>query len=200
MSPFIRQSLSRSVLKALVRSGVLAALDYNKALGNLNALYRSAVGGNTNEVLIPLPSEEKPRVREGELTDVEIEEAITPLFKYLDLNLQVLHTSLGDTTKEMVMSRAWKEILNVIEGLLIPPLTAAESDMKPLSDKEVDIVFKWLKVCECMRRIFFHSLNSVQLLLNFFYVDGEGPVALEDLQNQKYREVMSIRLYYDWPT
>ena len=69
MSPFIRQSLSRNVLKALVRSGPLAALDYNKALGNLNALYRSAVGGNANEVLIPLPSEEKPRVKEGELTE-----------------------------------------------------------------------------------------------------------------------------------
>lgn len=37
-------------------------------------------------------------------------------------------------------------------------------------------------------------------LLNFFYVDGEGPVPLEELQNQKYREVMSIRLYYDWST
>lgn len=153
MSPFIRQSLSRNVLKALVRSGPLAALDYNKALGNLNALYRSAVGGNTNEVLIPLPSEEKPRIREGELTDVEIEEAITPLFKYLDLNLQVLHTSLGEATKEMVMSRAWKDILNVIEGLLIPPLSASESDMKPLSDKEVDIVFKWLKVSALGTRI-----------------------------------------------
>jgi len=183
MSPFIRQSLSRSVLKALVRSGPLAALDYNKALGNLNALYRSAVGGNSNEVLIPLPHEEKPRVKEGELTDVEIDEAIAPLFQYLDLNLQVLHTSLGETTKEMVMSRAWKEILAAIEGLLIPPLSASESDMKPLTDKEVDIVFKWLKS-----------------LLQFFYVDGEGPVPLEELQNQKYREVMSIRLYYDWST
>jgi hypothetical protein len=199
MSPFIRQSLSRSVLKALVRSGVLAALDYNKALGNLNALYRSAVGGNANEVLIPLPSEEKPKVKEGELTDVEIEEAITPLFKYLDLNLQVLHNSLGDTTKSMVLSRAWKEILNVIEGLLIPPLSAAESDLKPLSDKEVDIVFKWLKVCDGTGDDL-RPLTSVQLLLNFFYVDGEGPVPLEDLQNQKYREVMSIRLYYDWTT
>jgi hypothetical protein len=146
MSPFIRQSLSRSVLRALVRSGPLAALDYNKALGNLNALYRSAMGANTNEVLIPLPHEEKPRVKEGELTDVEIDEALAPLFQYLDLNLQVLHTNLGDTTKEMVMSRAWKDILAVIDSLLIPPLSATESDMKPLSDKEVDIVFKWLKV------------------------------------------------------
>ena len=44
------------------------------------------------------------------------------------------------------MLRVWKEILIVIEGLLIPPLSKLSSDMKPLSDKEVDIVFKWLKV------------------------------------------------------
>jgi len=55
--------------------------------------------------------------------------------------------------------------------------------MKPLSDKEVDIVFKWLK-----------------FLRDYFYAGGEGPVPLEVLQNQKYRDVVSIRLYYDWHT
>ena len=44
------------------------------------------------------------------------------------------------------MTRVWKEILLVVEGLLIPPLSDKPSEMKPLSDKEVDIVFKWLKV------------------------------------------------------
>lgn len=44
------------------------------------------------------------------------------------------------------MTRVWKEILTVLEGLLVPPLSEVSSDMKPLSDKEVDIVFKWLKV------------------------------------------------------
>jgi hypothetical protein len=47
----------------------------------------------------------------------------------------------------MVMTRLWKEILATIEGLLIPPLSEAPSDLVPLTDKEVDIVFKWLKVC-----------------------------------------------------
>jgi len=183
MSPFMRQSISRNVLRMLVKSGPLAALDYNKALDRVNEFYRSAIGSTANDIQIPLPQSEKPRVREGELTDVEIEQAIAPLFAYLDVNLQVLNTSLDDTTKEMVMMRAWKEILLVIEGLLIPPLSAIESEMKPLSDKEVDIAFKWL-----------------QFLRNFFYADGEGPVPLESLQNQKYRDVVSIRLYYDWST
>ena len=44
------------------------------------------------------------------------------------------------------MTKIWKEVLTVIEGLLVPALSDQPTDMKPLSDKEVDIVFKWLKV------------------------------------------------------
>ena len=36
------------------------------------------------------------------------------------------------------MTRVWKEILVIIEGLLIPSLSDILSEMKPLSDKEVD--------------------------------------------------------------
>ena len=71
-----------------------------------------------------------------------------PLFDYFDANLQTLNTYLSDATKQQVMARVWKQILMTIEGLLIPPLSELPSDMKPLSDKEVDIVFKWLKVLE----------------------------------------------------
>jgi hypothetical protein len=39
-----------------------------------------------------------------------------------------------------------------------------------------------------------------QFLRDYFYAGGEGPVPLEVLQNQKYRDVVSIRLYYDWHT
>jgi hypothetical protein len=146
MSPFIRQSLSRSVLKSLIKGD--SKLDYNKAIGNVTALYRSALGGSTSEVLIPLPADEKPRVKPGEFSDVEIEQAIEGLFDYFEANLNTLNTYLGDSTKEMVMTRVWKEILTTIEGLLIPLLSETPSDMKPLTDKEVDIVFKWLKVCD----------------------------------------------------
>ncbi|KAJ7153568.1 hypothetical protein C8R43DRAFT_1126845 [Mycena crocata] len=182
MAPFIQQCLSRNVLKTLLKTGS-SGLDYNKALSNVTALWGSALGASSSEVQIPLPSAEKPRVRPEDLTDVEIEQAILPLFDYFDANLQTLNTYLSDTAKEMVMTRVWKEILFIIEGLLIPPLSEASSDMKPLSDKEVDVVFKWLK-----------------FLRDYFYAGGEGPVPLEVLQNQKYRDVYSIRLYYDWHT
>ncbi|KAJ7270861.1 hypothetical protein C8J57DRAFT_293389 [Mycena rebaudengoi] len=182
MSPFIQQCLSRNVLKTLVKTGS-TGLDYNKALSNVTALWGSALGASASEVQIPLPNAEKPRIRPEELTDVEIEQAIAPLFDYFEANLQTLNTYLSETAKEMVMTRVWKEILVILEGLLIPPLSEIGSDMKPLSDKEVDIVFKWLK-----------------FLRDYFYAGGEGPVPLEVLQNQKYRDVVSIRLYYDWHT
>lgn len=182
MTPFIQQSLSRAVLKALVKPGGMG-IDYNKAFDNVAALYRNAVGNNANDVLIPLPESQKPRIKPEILTDVDIEAAITPLFDYFDSNLATLNTNLSEETKEMVLTRLWKEILNVIEGLLIPPLSEVPSDLSPLTDKEVDIVFKWLK--------FLH---------NYFYAGGEGPIPLETLQNQKYRDVVSIRLYYDWKT
>lgn len=35
---------------------------------------------------------------------------------------------------------------------------------------------------------------------DYLYAGGEGPVPLESLQNQKYRDTVSIRLYYDWHT
>ena len=133
------------MLKTLVKSSG-GSIDYNKALGNVTALFGSALGQSSAEVMIPLPQSEKPRIRPEALSDVEIEQAIAPLFDYLDAILPTFNTYLSEATKEMVMTRVWKEILNVIEGLLIPPLSDTSSDMKPLTDKEVDIVFKWLKV------------------------------------------------------
>ena len=98
------------------------------------------------------------------------------------------------------MARVWKEILSVIEGLLVPPLSELPSDMRPLSDKEVDIVFKWLKVCVGASRVSGADTYLLQFLRDYFHAGGEGPVPLEVLQNQKYRDIISIRLYYDMHT
>lgn len=201
MTPFIRQSLSRTVLRTLLKSNTAGSIDYNKAFGNVTALFGSALGSK-DEVQIPLPQSEKPRFKPEGLTDVEIEQAIVPLFDFFDANLSTLNTYLSESTKDMVMSRIWKEILNVIEGLLIPPLSEVQSDMKPLTDKEVDIVFKWLKVT--WLSACWHTMGctdpTFQFLRDYFHAGGEGPISLEALQNQKYRDILSIRLYYDWHT
>jgi hypothetical protein len=54
--------------------------------------------------------------------------------------------TLTDGAMIMVMTRLWKEALVTIESLLVPPLSDKPSTQKPLSQQEVDIVYKWLQV------------------------------------------------------
>lgn len=47
---------------------------------------------------------------------------------------------------ELVSTRLWKEILSTIEGLILPPLSDQPTEMRPLTEKEMDIVYKWRQV------------------------------------------------------
>lgn len=100
---------------------------------------------------------------------------------------------------DLVISRLWKDILSTLEALIVPPLSDQPTEMKPLSEKEIDIVFKWLGVrfgslatgpspirIFCTRSLI-HTVPCVlQFLVNYFHASGQG-VALEDLRNAKYR-------------
>lgn len=81
-----------------------------------------------------------------ELTDAEIEEPLAPLLMYLDQSLETFRRHLSESAWQVVLTKIWKEVINVVESLLVPALSDQPTEMKPLSDKEVDIVFKWLKV------------------------------------------------------
>jgi hypothetical protein len=95
----------------------------------------------------------------------------------------------------LVSLRLWKEILTTIEGLLVPPLSDRPTEMRPLSEKELDVVYKWLGVSGCSplfpawsqrgRGGTDSALARLQFLVSFFHGAGEG-VPLEDLRNAKY--------------
>lgn len=53
---------------------------------------------------------------------------------------------MGYAAWDLVIARLWKDILSTIEALLVPPMSERPTEMKQLSEKEVDIVFKWLEV------------------------------------------------------
>src|SRR5258706_1519814 len=146
MSPFIRQVLSRSTLKQLTKAGT--TLDYTKAVAGVQSLWGSlGGGGSSSEPSIPLPQSEKPRFKQPDgPTDEAVVGAVGPLWDYLNSNLQVLNSSLSDHSRDTVMAKIWKDVLATIEGLLVTPLSEAPSSMRQLYDKEVDVVFKWLKV------------------------------------------------------
>jgi hypothetical protein len=145
MSILFRDILSRVTVKKLSKTP--GALDYSKAIGNVTSLFGSLTTASSSEVQIPLPPSEKPRIKvDVGATDEEVEAAIGPMCDYLNENLQVLNSTLNDSARETVMSKIWKEILIIIEGLLVPSLGDTPSSMKPLQDRELDIVFKWLRV------------------------------------------------------
>ncbi|CAO1615966.1 unnamed protein product [Parajaminaea phylloscopi] len=187
MSIFIRQCLSRSVLKSLVKT---SGINLDKALGNVKALYAQALAStSTNATTIPPIEAEAPKKqRPVQLTDQEIEGAIAPLLDYLHECLGTLKSSLSDSQAELVMTKVWKEVLNTIDSILLPPLSDAPSDLSQLSGKEVEVVFKWLS-----------------FLRNFFNAyDEETGVAhgvpLEVLQGPKYREIVAYTLHHDSST
>lgn len=150
MSPLFREVLSRTTMKKLTKGP--GVLDYNKTLGNVTSLLGSLTTASSSQVQIPLPQSEKPRfIRpEGIASDEEVEAAIGPLYDYLNDNLQVINSTLSDTARETVMTKIWKEILSIIDSLLVPPLSDTPSSQKPLNDKELDIVFKWLRVSQLL--------------------------------------------------
>ncbi|PWN26305.1 hypothetical protein BDZ90DRAFT_51811 [Jaminaea rosea] len=196
MSVYIRQCLSRSVLRSIVRT---SGINIDKALGNVKALYAQALAAgatatsSTAPTIPPIEAEaaaaaaaSSKKQRPPQLTDQEIEGAISPLLDYLHECLGTLKSSLSDSQAELVMTKVWKEVLNTIDSILLPPLSDAPSDLSQLSGKEVEVVFKWLS-----------------FLRNFFnaYDEETGQahgVPLEVLQGlPKYREIVAYTLYHD---
>ncbi|KAI7950962.1 hypothetical protein MJO29_009636 [Puccinia striiformis f. sp. tritici] len=216
ISPVVRYYLSHSTLKKLIstpgfmmkgleitKMSTKLDIDLSKVTSYGAGLWRS-VANSTREQEIPLPKDEmiianlnnnhsstsssdpsaSSRIAKGPkgLTDADIEAAIADLFEYLDQCMSTLRNSLSEKAGQLVMAKLWKEILSIIDSLLLPPLSDQPSEMKGLSGKEVDVVLKWLK-----------------FLTNFFHADGEG-VPIEDLHNQKYKEIWSIGFFYDQHT
>lgn len=79
-------------------------------------------------------------------TQQDITNALEPLFNYFNENFAIMKQTLTDPAMIMVMTRLWKEVLATIESLLVPPLSDKPSQQRPLTQQELDIVFKWLRV------------------------------------------------------
>ncbi|KAJ1019951.1 hypothetical protein NDA16_004232 [Ustilago loliicola] len=167
-----------------------SGINLDKAIGNVKALYASALAStNVNaSVIPPVEPEVKPKNRPAQLTDHEIEAAIIPLLDYLDECLATLKGSLSESEALLVLTKVWKEVLNIIESILVPPLSDAPSSMSQLSDKEVDIVFKWLSFLK-------NYLNAYDSESNITH-----GVPLDVLQGPKYREILSYLLLHDQST
>jgi hypothetical protein len=127
MTTFSRQCLSLSVIRGLLTT--TSAQKFSSWLGRTKL--------SSQPVTAP--------AKQG-LTDEELEKAINPLLDYFDANFATLDESLSKVASVIVMGKLWKAVLSMFEDLLLPPLSDKLSRMRQLSEKEVDIIYKWLIV------------------------------------------------------
>lgn len=118
------------------------------------------------------------------VTPYDIKLALEPLFTYFDDNFAIMKQTLTDASMVMVMTRLWKEVLVAIENLLVPPLSDKPSTQRPLSQQELDVVFKWL-----------------ELLYDFFLFRDEETgeilgVPHDVLKSPKYHELVQLNFFY----
>lgn len=118
------------------------------------------------------------------VTAQDVENTLQPLFTYFDENFAIMKQTLTDATMVAVMTRLWKEVLMAIENLLVPPLSDKPSTQKPLTQAEMDIVYRWL-----------------ELLFNFFNAkDAQTGEVLgvpsDVLKSPKWHELASLNFFY----
>ncbi|RDL36747.1 putative C2 protein [Venustampulla echinocandica] len=159
LSQYINSSLSQDALKYLISGGGIS-------VASVTMLWKS------RQSVVP------------SITPLDIETALKPLLAYFDENFAIMKQTLTDASMVMVMTRLWKEVLLAIEGLLVPPLSDKPSAQKPLTQQEMDIVFKWLEI-----------------LFNFFHSRDEETgevlgVPADVLKSPKYHELASLNFFY----
>ncbi|KAJ9139104.1 Inorganic pyrophosphatase [Pleurostoma richardsiae] len=156
LTAHINASLSHDALKALLSRGIAASI--------------TGMWKNRKSVA-------------PQLTQADVENALQSLFTYFDENFAIMKQTLTDATMLAVMTRLWKEVLIAIEKLLVPPLSDKPSSQKPLTEAELDVVYKWL-----------------QLLFEFFNAKDENGEVLgvpaEVLKSPKWHELASLNFFY----
>lgn len=118
------------------------------------------------------------------LTAADVENALQPLFQYFDDNFAIMKQTLTEATMLAVMTRLWKEVLIAIENLMVPPLSDKLSTQKPLTQPELDVVYRWL-----------------ELLFAFFNAKDHGTgevlgVPADVLKSPKWHELASLNFFY----
>lgn len=160
LSAYIQECLSRRALRGLLNKGI--------TVSSVSAYFQR----NRAPVANPMP------------TGSDIINALRPLFNYFDDNFAIMNQTLTSDAMLAVMTRLWKEVLGTIESLLVPPLSDKPSAQKPLSQPELDIVFKWL-----------------QSLFDFFHAVDEDTgevngVSMNVLKSPKYHEINTLNFFY----
>lgn len=140
-------------------------------------------------------------------TRAQLDEAMMPLYNYLNMNLLVLAQYLTKDLLLQVMVEAWNVVVASADALLLPQLTSSRALKhkattkwlavtsavanvtgsigalgigKTLTNNEIETVIAWLNF----------------LCIDFFHNEGAGP-PIEELKSQQYQSLLLIPVYHD---
>ncbi|GEQ67812.1 hypothetical protein JCM33374_g1478 [Metschnikowia sp. JCM 33374] len=152
-------------------------------------------------------------------SQAQMDEAMMPLYTYLNVNLSVLAEYLTKDLLKLVMLEAWKVIVSSADELLLPKLTSARA-LKSLGIKsrvqssgnmknvwQSAVTSAVANVTNSLTQLGFGKTltnNEIEtvigwlnfLCFDFFYNEGNGP-PIHDLKNEQYQSLLLIPIYYD---
>ncbi|KAJ1921546.1 hypothetical protein H4219_000583 [Mycoemilia scoparia] len=109
------------------------------------------------------------------------EDALIPIFNYLENNLHMVYHELYYEVANEVILKVWNEVLVTFQDLLLPPLCGKSRSHKRLSQQDFQTIF------------------SMVSLMKWYFNGGDDAdgIPKEQLESQTYKELMAVaELYY----
>lgn len=153
-------------------------------------------------------------------TQAQMDEAMLPLYNYLNMNLLVLAQYLTKELLLSVMLEAWNVVVSCADELLLPKLASAKIIQHSLSGAKGkypssgNLKMGWQSAVSAVANVtnsishlgFGKTLtnNEIEtviawlnfLCFDFFHNEGNGP-PIHDLKNEQYQSLLLIPVYYD---
>lgn len=154
-------------------------------------------------------------------TEEQMDEAMTPLYNYLNMNLLVLAQYLTKDLLIQVMLEAWNIVVSSADELLLPKLTSSRAlahsqiGFKSRNQSNSNLKNGWQNAVSSAVANVTNSINNLGfgktltnneietvigwlnfLCFDFFHNQGNGP-PVHDLKNEKYQSLLLIPVYYD---
>lgn len=154
-------------------------------------------------------------------TQDQMDNAMMPLYNYLNMNLQVLAEYLTKSLLMKVMLATWSVVVSSADDLLLPKLASATTfhlsniGSKLKSNNTTSTNSGWQSaVSSAMANVtnsigvsgFGKLLTNTELetvfswlhflCFDFFHNDGNGP-PVKDLKNEQYQTLLLVPVYYD---
>lgn len=126
-------------------------------------------------------------------SDIEdIESYLSPMFDYLNTNLEILMSTIDEDLAYAVVLGVWNRFVMDAEAMIVPSLGEDPKERKPWDERRFQFFKKYIEV-------FIIKTHSYKIAADFFLVDGEG-LDLSSLHTEAYISLLhTMKHYFDTP-